>query len=113
MAITLRDVEAAALRLRGQVERTPCLLSRTLSENTRRLCARVVLEGDDLDRAAAKAQALAAEERLTFIHPYDDQAVIDGQGTVALEMLEAVPDLDALVVPIGGGGLIAGVAVAA
>src|SRR3954447_22119490 len=206
MTVTLADVEAAAERLRGQIERTPCLLSRTLSEitgcelwlkfenlqytasfkergaynrlvelphesgarapntgaaappeaprrlgviamsagnhaqgvayharrlgipativmprftpfvkveNTRRLGARVVLEGDDLDRAAAKAHALAAEESLTFIHPYDDAAVIAGQGTVALEMLEAAPDLDALVVPIGGGGLIAGVAVAA
>ncbi len=190
MTVTLADVEAAAERLRGQIERTPCLLSRTLSEitgcelwlkfenlqytasfkergaynrlvelpeearrrgviamsagnhaqgvayharrrgipativmprftpfvkieNTRRLGARVVLEGDDLDRAAAKAHALAAEEGLTFIHPYDDAAVIAGQGTVALEMLEAAPDLDALVVPIGGGGLIAGVAVAA
>jgi threonine dehydratase len=190
MAVTLADVEAAALRLRGQVERTPCLLSRTLSEitgcelwlkfenlqytasfkergaynklvqlpeaarragviamsagnhaqgvayharrlgipativmprftpfvkveNTRRLGARVVLEGDDLDQAAAKAQALAAEEGLTFIHPYDDPAVVAGQGTVALEMLETAPDLDVLVVPVGGGGLIAGVATAA
>src|SRR5919202_6311280 len=190
MTVTLADVLAAAERLRGQIEHTPCLLSRTLSEitgcevwlkfenlqytasfkergaynrlvrppeearrcgviamsagnhaqgvayharrlgipativmprftpfvkveNTRRLGARVVLEGDDLDRAAAKAHALAAEEGLTFIHSYDDEAVIAGQGTVALEMLQTAPDLDTLVVPIGGGGLIAGVAVAA
>jgi threonine dehydratase len=75
--------------------------------------AEVVLEGDSLAEAAAHAQAVASREGLTFIHPYDDAAVIAGQGTVALEMLEAAPELDALVVPIGGGGLISGMATAA
>jgi threonine dehydratase len=75
--------------------------------------AEVVLEGDTLAQAAAHAHALEAREGLTFIHPYDDEAVIAGQGTVGLEMLEAAADLDVLVVPIGGGGLIAGIATAA
>jgi threonine dehydratase len=75
--------------------------------------AEVVLEGETLAQAAEHAQALAAREGLTFVHPYDDAAVIAGQGTVALEMLESVPALDVLVVPVGGGGLIAGIAIAA
>jgi threonine dehydratase len=75
--------------------------------------AEVVLEGDTLAEAAAHAHAIATREGLTFIHPYDDPAVIAGQGTVALEMLEAAPELDVLVVPIGGGGLISGMAIAA
>ena len=80
---------------------------------TRDFGAEVVLEGDGVAEAARHAGTLAAERGLTVIHPYDDVHVIAGQGTVALEMLTAVPDLDALVVPIGGGGLIAGCAVAA
>jgi threonine dehydratase len=75
--------------------------------------AEVILEGDTLAEAAAHARALAAREGLSFIHPYDDAAVIAGQGTVGLEMLEDVADLDVLVVPVGGGGLISGIAVAA
>jgi threonine dehydratase len=75
--------------------------------------AAVVLRGASLDDAEDHARALALEQSLTFVHPYDDPDVIAGQGTVALEMLEAEPDLDALVVPIGGGGLIAGMAIAA
>jgi threonine dehydratase len=75
--------------------------------------ARVISEGDNLDAANALARKLEREEGLTFIHPYDDPAVIAGQGTVGLEMLEDAPELDVLVVPIGGGGLIAGCAVAA
>jgi threonine dehydratase len=75
--------------------------------------AEVVLEGATLAEAAAHAHALGAREGLTFIHPYDDPAVIAGQGTVALEMLEQAPELEALVVPIGGGGLISGMAIAA
>ena len=189
-AVSLEDVRAAAARIAGAVERTPCLRSRTLSalagcelwlkfenlqytasfkergalnklltlpESERRRGviamsagnhaqgvayhatrlgvravivmprgtpnnkvkstqvhgAEVVLEGDTLAEAAAHAQAIAAREGLTFIHPYDDPAVIAGQGTVALEMLEAAPELDMLVVPIGGGGLISGMAAAA
>lgn len=189
-AVTLADIQAAARRLEGQIERTPCRRSVTLSQITgattwlkfenlqftasfkergalnklisltaaekargviamsagnhaqgvayhaRRLGipativmpkntpflkvkytedhgARVLLEGRTLEEAASFAAALAQRESLTFIHPYDDPLIIAGQGTIALEMLQTVPDLDSLVVPIGGGGLISGIAVAA
>jgi threonine dehydratase len=82
-------------------------------ERTRGFGAEVVLHGDTLDAARAHAFELAAREGLAFVHPYDDDEIIAGQGTVALEMLDAVPDLDALVVSVGGGGLIAGMAIAA
>ena len=82
-------------------------------ERTRSFGAEIVLHGDTLDEARNHALALAAEQRLTFVHPYDDAAIIAGQGTVGIEMLEAVPQLDTLVVAVGGGGLIAGIAVAA
>jgi threonine dehydratase len=85
----------------------------TKVEGTRRYGARVVLHGEGFDDAAAHARQLEEREGLAFVHPYDDPAIVAGQGTVGIEMLEAFPDLDALVVPIGGGGLIAGVAVAA
>jgi threonine dehydratase len=81
--------------------------------NTRALGAEVVLEGDDFPSAARHAQRLREDGGLVFVAPYDDPAVIAGQGTVALEMLAAEPELDVLVVPVGGGGLIAGMAVAA
>ncbi len=81
--------------------------------NTERLGARVVLEGEGVDEAMEHARHLVAAEGLTLIHPFDDARVIAGQGTVALEMLAAFADLDVLVVPIGGGGLIGGIAVAA
>jgi threonine dehydratase len=81
--------------------------------NTEAHGARVVLDGESLQEARAVAARLAEEQGLTFVHPYDDADIIAGQGTVALEMLEQRPDLDCLVVPIGGGGLIAGVATAA
>jgi len=190
MPVTVDDVRAAAQRIAGAVERTPCMRSRTLSRltgaevwlkfenlqftaafkergalnkllsldaaalrrgviamsagnhaqgvayhaarlgtravivmprgtpnnkvhSTQVLGAEVVLEGDTLAEAARHARELEAREGLAFIHPYDDPAVIAGQGTVALEMLEQAPQLEALVVPIGGGGLIAGMAVAA
>ncbi len=190
MAVTLEDVRAAAKRIAGAVERTPCLHSRTLStlagaevwlkfENlqftssfkergalnkllllspeergrgviamsagnhaqgvayhAKRLGVRavivmprgtpntkvrstqvhgaeVILEGDTLADAARHARDVQARQGLTFIHPYDDAAIIAGQGTVALEMLEQAPDLDAIVVPVGGGGLISGMAIAA
>ena len=80
---------------------------------TRHHGARVLLEGETLAEAASFARNLAARENLVFIHPYDDAAVIAGQGTVALEMLAAAPDLDFLVAPVGGGGLAAGCAIAA
>ena len=82
-------------------------------ERTRGFGAEVVLHGDTLEEARAHAYTLAEAERLTFVHPYDDEAVAAGQGTLALEMLRAVPDLDTLVIAVGGGGLISGVATAA
>ena len=82
-------------------------------EHTRAFGAEVVLEGETLEDASKRAHAIERERGLVFVHPYDDARVIAGQGTVALEMLGAVPNLDALVVPVGGGGLISGIAVAA
>ena len=188
--VSLADIRAAAARIAGAVERTPCLRSRTLSRltgaevwlkfenlqftasfkergalnkllsleaaalrrgviamsagnhaqgvayhaarlgvravivmprgtpnnkvhSTQVLGAEVVLEGDTLAEAARHAHELEAREGLAFIHPYDDPAIIAGQGTVALEMLEQAPGLEVLVVPIGGGGLASGMAVAA
>ena len=81
--------------------------------NTRRFGAEVVLAGDTFDDAKARGYELAQERGLIMIHPYDDEAVIAGQGTVGLEMLEDQPQLDTLVVAIGGGGLISGIATAA
>jgi threonine dehydratase len=72
--------------------------------------ARVVLEGDDLASAAAHAHRLAAEQNFCFVHPYDNPHVIAGQGTLGLEVIEDRPDIEIMVVPIGGGGLISGVA---
>jgi threonine dehydratase len=85
----------------------------TKVSSTRVHGAEVVLEGDTLSEAGARARELAAREGFTFIHPYDDPAVVNGQGTVGLEMLEDMPELDAIVVPVGGGGLASGIAVAA
>jgi threonine dehydratase len=82
-------------------------------EQTRSHGATIVLEGLSFDEAKTKAYDICQREGLTFIHPFDDPHVIAGQGTVALEMLAEKPDFDTLVVPIGGGGLIAGMAVAA
>ncbi len=75
--------------------------------------AEVVLHGETLAEAAAHALHLAETHQRVFIHPYNDPAVIAGQGTLALEMLEDAPDLDALVIPVGGGGLLAGCLIAA
>ena len=190
MPVSLEDIRAAAGRIAGAVERTPCLRSRTLSRltgaevwlkfenlqftasfkergalnkllsldaavlrrgviamsagnhaqgvayhaarlgtravivmprgtpnnkvhSTQVLGAEVILGGDTLAEAARHAHELEAREGLAFIHPYDDPAIIAGQGTVALEMLTQAPELEALVVPIGGGGLASGMAVAA
>jgi threonine dehydratase len=82
-------------------------------KHTRDFGATVALHGDTLAEAAAHAHALARERNLVFVHPYDDAAVIAGQGTIALEMLADMPELETLVVPVGGGGLISGIAVAA
>ena len=80
--------------------------------NTRAHGARIVLHGASYDEAYAEARRLEVAEGLTFVHPFDDPAVIAGQGTVGLELVEQAPELDAVVVPIGGGGLVSGVAVA-
>ena len=190
MTVTLDDIRQAADLLKGQVVRTPCTHSRTLSEitgadvfvkfenlqftasfkdrgalvkmasltpeeqakgvvamsagnhaqavayraqtlglaativmpegsptvkvkNTRRFGARVVLHGETIDDAAVYAHQLADEEGLVFVHPYDDKKVMTGQGTAGLEIMEDVPNADAIIVPIGGGGLISGISIAA
>ncbi|GAA3988140.1 threonine ammonia-lyase [Comamonas faecalis] len=82
-------------------------------ERTRGFGAEVVLHGNTLEEASSHARALAEQQQLTFIHPYDDEAIAAGQGTIALEMLAEQPDLQALVVAVGGGGLLAGIATAA
>ncbi|SFI66531.1 threonine ammonia-lyase [Bradyrhizobium sp. Gha] len=82
-------------------------------ENTRHHGAEVVVTGATLEEAAAFARSHGEARGMIFVHPYDDPLVIAGQGTVGLEMLKAVPELDTLVVPIGGGGLISGIAIAA
>lgn len=191
MSVTFADVQAAAARLKGQIERTPCTHSRVLSRitgaevwlkfenfqftasfkergafnklssltaaecaagvvavsagnhaqgvayhatrlgiksiivmpentpftkvrNTRELGGEVVLKGETLADAAEHMQAeYIAQLGMTLVHPYDDALIVAGQGTVALEMLEDTPEIDTLVVPIGGGGLISGMAIAA
>ncbi len=85
----------------------------TKIKNTRVHGATVLLEGESLAEAGAHAHELARKDNLVFVHPYEDALVIAGQGTVGLEMLQAIPALDVLVVPVGGGGLIAGIATAA
>jgi threonine dehydratase len=190
MTLSLDDIQAAAGRIAGHVERTPCRFSRTLSQitgaevwvkfenlqftaaykergalnrlsrldgeersrgviaasagnhaqglafhgdklgipvtivmprgtphvkvqQTREFGASVIIDGDSYDSAYERARELEAERGLVFIHPFDDAEVMAGQGTVALEMLEDAPDLEVLPIPIGGGGLIAGMATAA
>jgi len=83
------------------------------AENTKRHGAEVIIAGETLEEAGAFARAHGKAHGLTLIHPYDDPLIIAGQGTIALEMLQAAPDLETLVVPIGGGGLISGMAIAA
>ena len=189
MAVTLDAVKQAAKAVSGQIERTPCRLSRTLSnitgaeiwvkfenlqftaafkergalnklvnlseearsrgviamsagnhaqglayhgarlevpvtivmpkntpfvkvEHTRNFGARVLLEGNNLTEATEFAHSLCEQENLTFVHPFNDHDVIAGQGTVGLELLEDAPDLDTVIIPVGGGGLISGVATA-
>jgi len=190
MSLSLDDIQAAAGRIAGHVERTPCRFSRTLSQitgaevwvkfenlqftasykergalnrlsrlndeerrrgviaasagnhaqglayhgdrlgvpvtivmprgtphvkvqQTREFGASVIIDGEGFDAAYESARALEAERGLVFIHPFDDFEVMAGQGTVALEMLEDAPDLEVLPIPIGGGGLISGMATAA
>jgi len=85
----------------------------TKIRNTRVHGATVVLEGDNLFEAGKHARALAARDDLVFVHPYEDPLIIAGQGTIGLEMLEDRPDLEVIIVPVGGGGLISGIATAA
>ncbi len=85
----------------------------TKIRQTRNFGAQVLVKGENLIEAQAFAEKLRADEALTLIHPYDDPLVVAGQGTIAIEMLEDVPELDTLIVPVGGGGLIAGMAIAA
>src|SRR5579871_1261117 len=190
MTLALDDIKAAAQRVAGHIERTPCRYSRTLSQitgaevwvkfenlqftasykergalnkllqlsdeekqrgviaasagnhaqglayhgerlgipvtivmpkgtpfvkvqQTRDFGAAVVIDGEDYDSAHQHAQKLGEERGYVFVHPFDDEDVMAGQGGVALEMLEDAPDLEILPVPIGGGGLISGVATAA
>ena len=80
--------------------------------NTEELGAKVVQVGERFDETAAEAKKMAAQDDLTMVHPFDDFHVMAGQGTIALELLEDVPDLDMVLVPVGGGGLIAGIATA-
>ena len=82
-------------------------------EQTRAFGAEVILHGENFDEAKAHALRVMAQRRLTLAHPYDDEKIIAGQGTIALEMLAAQPDLDVMMVPVGGGGMIAGMASAA
>jgi len=82
-------------------------------ERTRGLGAKVLLQGDSIDSAAVFARELAAQQGLTFVHPYDDPLIIAGQGTIGLELLADYPGVDIIVVPIGGGGVMSGVAIAA
>ena len=91
----------------------PKLTPNTKVAGTEALGAKVVLHGKDIAEAMVLARSMAEEQGLVWVPPYDDPAIIAGQGTVALEMLADVPELDTLVVPVGGGGLIAGMAIAA
>ena len=91
----------------------PSFTPNTKVSHTRGHGARVVLSGNTLSEAGVEAHRIADAEKLVFVHPYDDARIIAGQGTMALEMLEDAPEIDTIVVPVGGGGMIAGCAVAA
>lgn len=90
----------------------PARASQTKVDASRGYGSEVVLHGASSIEAFARAHELAAERNLTFVHPFDDEAIIAGQGTVGLELMEQMPDVQDVIVPIGGGGLIAGVATA-
>jgi threonine dehydratase len=91
----------------------PSFTPNTKVSHTRGHGARVILSGNTLSEAGAEAHRVADAEKLVFVHPYDDPRIIAGQGTIALEMMQDVPEIDTIVVPVGGGGMIAGCAVAA
>ena len=90
----------------------PLMTPLVKTSSTRAFGAEVILHGSNYDEAYEEAQRICAIEKITFIHPFDDPAVINGQGSIGLELLQQVPGLEAVVVPIGGGGLISGVACA-
>jgi threonine dehydratase len=90
----------------------PEWVSISKQEATRGYGASIVLSGQSLEESIAVAQEMARREGMTFIHPYDDEAIIAGQGTIGLEILEDLPAVDTVIVPVGGGGLIAGIAIA-
>ena len=91
----------------------PCFTPNVKVERTRSFGAEIIFHGETLDDSIILGRQLAEERNLNIVHPYDDQQIIAGQGTIALEMLATHPDLDVLLVPVGGGGLIAGNAIAA
>lgn len=109
---------AQGVALGGQVFGVPtyiCMPTTTPQakiENTASYGANIILHGDVYDDAAAKARELQAEKGYTYVHPFDDDVVIAGQGTIGCEILEQLEQCDSIVVPIGGGGLISGIAVA-
>jgi len=84
----------------------------TKVERTRSFGAKIEIEGDTIDAAAVYARQLAQEQNLVFVHPYDDPLIVAGQGTIGFEIMEALPVFDTLIAPIGGGGLISGIAIA-
>lgn len=91
----------------------PAFTPSTKVTRTAKWGAEVLLHGQTLAEAAAHALETAARDRLTFIHPYDDEAIIAGQGTLGLELIEDAPQIETMAVPVGGGGLVAGCALAA
>jgi threonine dehydratase len=91
----------------------PTVASLSKVEATRKYGAQIVLHGQDYDEAFAKAQSIKEATGATYIHAFDDEMIIAGQGTIGIEVLEQLPDLEAIVVPMGGGGLISGIAIAA
>ncbi|WP_108650090.1 bifunctional threonine ammonia-lyase/L-serine ammonia-lyase TdcB [Dongshaea marina] len=90
----------------------PCNAPKTKIDATRNYSAEVILHGDNFNETIAKVSEISEIEHRTFIHPFDDAKVIAGQGTVGLEIIEDMSDVDNVIVPIGGGGLIAGIAIA-
>jgi threonine dehydratase len=102
---------AAARGIRAQIV-MPLATPQIKVDATRGFGAEVILRGASYDEACEEALRICKEEGRTFIHPFDDAEIINGQGTIGLELLEQVPELEAVVVPIGGGGLISGVACA-
>ena len=107
--LTLSDEE----RRRGVIAASAGNHAQALAYHGQRLGVPVVIDGDSYDEAGEHALAICQERGLVLVHPFDDLEVMAGQGTVAVEMLEETPELDTLIVPIGGGGLISGVATAA